>query len=222
MATAEPARLPKITTDSTVDRVVRVLREQIVKGNLRPGTPLRVASLAEQLGTSQGPVREAIRMLVAEGLVMHEHNRGTFVRTFTEDDCLDVYVAREAIETWAVRVILDRHATIDFSPLETALEKMAEPDQAIEADMRFHRELVEMAGSDRLTSAHASLIAETALLVHSRKPFPDASYHPIHEELFDALVAGSADAPSLMAHHLRAASQLVEGHEPLEYSVPRS
>ncbi len=219
MATPETARLPKITTDSTVDRVVRVLREQIVRGNLRPGTPLRVANLAEQLGTSQGPVREAIRMLVAEGLVMHEHNRGTFVRTFTNDDCLDVYVAREAIETWAARVILDRHASIDFSPLEAALESMSDPAHAIEADMAFHRSLVALAGSDRLTSAHASLIAETAVLVHSRKPFPEASYHPIHEELFNALVAGSADSPSLMAHHLRAASQLVGGQTPDEQST---
>ncbi len=99
---------------------------------------------------------------------------------------------------------------------------MRDEDNAIEADMRFHRKLVELAGSDRLMSAHAGLIAETALLTHANKPFPDVSYHPIHEELLDALVAGSPEAPMLMTHHLRASSQLVEGSVMLEYLVPRT
>ena len=76
----------------------RALRDAIVDGTIPQGAHLREIHLARLVGASRGTVREAIRHLVQEGLAAYELHRGTFVRSLSVDDRLDVYVAREAIE----------------------------------------------------------------------------------------------------------------------------
>ena len=101
------------------------------------------------LGTGRSAVREAVRQLIQEGLVDYEPHRGAFVRVMSLADRLDVYVAREAIETGAARRILDAPPP-DLSDLRAALEELAETTEGqdrvtepvIDADIRFHQELV--------------------------------------------------------------------------------
>ena len=92
------------------EQVLRELREAIIEGRIPQGEALREVSLAATLGTGRSAVREAIRQLIQEGLVEYEPHRGAFVRVMSLADRLDVYVAREAIETGAARRILDRAA----------------------------------------------------------------------------------------------------------------
>ena len=196
--------LPKLEVDGTVTRVAGVLRDEMLSGSLAPGTQLVVATLAEQLGTSKGSVREAVRELVSEGLLEHHLHRGTFVREFSADECADLYLSRSVIEVWAANRILVEKPT-DFDELEAAVERMATSDSAtdiIDADMDFHRALVALAGSPRMAELHQSLIAETTVMARARRPFDAQDHHPIHRVLLDALRDGNAGAPDLLEAHL--------------------
>src|SRR5215218_9461529 len=120
-------RLSSVERASMTEQVLRELREAIIEGRIPQGEPLREVSLAGTLGTGRSAVREAIRQLVQEGLVDYEPHRGAMVRVMSVEDRLDVYVAREAIETGAVRRILagpapdltNLRATLDDLPATT-------------------------------------------------------------------------------------------------------
>ena len=83
--------------------VTERLRDGIVTGTLAPGTQLSEVELAHSFGVSRGPVREAIQRLVQEGLLRSEPHRGVFVPVLTDADVVDVYLARAALESAALR-----------------------------------------------------------------------------------------------------------------------
>src|SRR4051794_2855195 len=84
------------------------LRTAIVQGELQPGARLRTAALAEQLGLSRTPVREALVLLEAEGLVQLEPRRGAVVRAFADEDLIDLYEVRALLEAEAARRAAER------------------------------------------------------------------------------------------------------------------
>ncbi len=206
--------LEPLERDSTVDRVARAIREGIIGGRIEPGTRIRISAFATMLQTSQGSVREAIRELSSEGIIEHRPHKGAFVRVRSTADSLDVYVAREAIETWAAARIVESDQEVDLTPLEEAVAAMqstdGRPDEdVIEADMHFHHTFVKLAGSERLTAMHEGLIAETKILVREHSPWPGASYEPLHLQILEALQRRDPRAPELVRHHLHMASQLI-------------
>jgi len=199
------------------EQVLRELRDAIVDGRIAQGEPLREVSLAQALGTGRSSVREAVRQLVQEGLVEYEPHRGAFVRVLSLADRLDVFVAREAIETGAARRIQESEAPVDFSRLRAALEELKTAardrdrvtDAVIAADIRFHEELVRLAGSPRLTRAHETLVAETRMLLSHHPPYPWKDYVTDHVRLLEALEQGGPRAPDLVAEHLRLSARLI-------------
>jgi len=199
--------------------VRQIIREAIVDGRISAGSPLREGRLVDMLGTSRGTVREALRHLVQEGLVEYRLHQGAFVPDQSLSDRLDVYVAREAIETWAARKLLESPGPQDFSRLEAAIDDMSadstevtRPTEAtIAADLRFHHELVRMAGSDRLTRAHETFAAETRMLLRAHPPYPRRTYAGDHRELVEALRRRDPKTPDLVAEHLRLTSRLIGG-----------
>jgi DNA-binding GntR family transcriptional regulator len=177
------------------------------------------------LGTSRGTIREALSQLVQEGLVEYRLHRGAFVPRQKLSDRLDVYVAREAVETWAARKLLETPGELDFSRLEAAIEAMAAhgaelakpTEETIAADLRFHHELVRMAGSERLTRAHETFAAETRMLLRAHPPYPRRTYAGDHKKLVEALRRRDPRTPDLVAEHLRLTSRLIGGElEPEE------
>jgi DNA-binding GntR family transcriptional regulator len=199
--------------------VRRIIRDAIVDGRIPAGSPLREQRLVEQLGTSRGTIREALRHLVQEGLVEYRLHQGAYVPDQSLADRLDVYVAREAIETWAARTLIESPQPIDTTTLERAIEEMdadgaavTRPSEAtIAADLRFHHELVRMAGSERLTRAHETFAAETRMLLRAHPPYPRRTYAGDHRELVDALRRRDPKTPDLVAEHLRLTSRLISG-----------
>src|SRR6202000_2975961 len=91
--------LATVERRSTTDHVLSELRAAIIDGRIGPRAPLREVALADAFGTGRSAIREALRALVQEGLVVSARNRGTWVRELSPDDVVDVYRAREAIET---------------------------------------------------------------------------------------------------------------------------
>jgi DNA-binding GntR family transcriptional regulator len=211
-------RLSSVERASMTDRVLRELREAIVDGRIPQGEPLREVSLATTLGTGRSAIREAIRQLVQEGLVEYEPHRGAFVRVLSLADRLDVYAAREAIECGAVRRILDG-PPVDLSELRAALDALRETardrdhitDEVIVADIRFHEELVRLARSERLARAHATLAAETQILLRHHPVYPWETYIADHARIVEALERRDPAAPELVGEHLRWSAELIAG-----------
>jgi DNA-binding GntR family transcriptional regulator len=199
--------------------VRRIIREAIVDGRIPAAAPLREARLVEMLGTSRGTIREALRSLVQEGIVEYRLHQGAFVPRQKLADRLDVYVAREAIETWAARKLLSSDDKLDLSTLDAAIDDMSvdgagvgkPTEEIIAADLRFHHELVRLAGSERLTRAHETFAAETRMLLRAHPPYPRRTYAGDHKKLVDALRRRDPKTPDLVAEHLRLTSRLISG-----------
>src|SRR3954453_14388804 len=193
VALANTWRLSSVERASMTEQVLRELREAIVEGRIPQGEPLREVSLAATLGTGRSAVREAVRPLIQEGLVDYEPHRGAFVRVMSLADRLDVYVAREAIETGAARRILDAPPA-DLSDLRAALEELAETaegqdgvtEPVIDAAIRFHQELVARAGTPRRVRAVDPFAPETRMLVRHRPDCPLAAYVTDRVRLLEA------------------------------------
>ena len=89
------------------ENVVGAIRSAILNGELELGQRLVETDLAEQLGVSRGPIREALRLLAAEGLVVINVHRGTFIVQPTKDDVEEIYSLREALESLAVKRVIE-------------------------------------------------------------------------------------------------------------------
>lgn len=138
-----PDAQPRFETKS--EWVHARLRELITAGELRAGERLRMAQLAERFGTSEMPVREALRMLQQEGLVVIESHRGATVATVSWERVYETVLVRMHLETLAAREAASVHDADAISDLREALARMdrlAERNQGVafsEANRRFHR-----------------------------------------------------------------------------------
>src|ERR687898_939521 len=147
----------------------------------------------------------------------HNWRRGAFVRVMSLADRLDVYVAREAIEAGVARLAVEASPRPDLSALRAAMENLRTraqghdrvTDDLIEADIRFHEELVRLAGSPRLTRAHKTLAAETRMLLRHHPAYPWSDYVTDHERLFDAIERRDPRATDYAIDHLRLSARLI-------------
>lgn len=159
MTTARLARGLKV---QIADR----LRDDILAGRLQAGVPLREIELAEQFGTSRGPVREALQLLTHEGVLVSKPNCGVRVAPTAPDSIRDVIVPiRRTIETFALRLIFDHLSPTDFEVWDEILEKMKRAcerkDYAgiAEQDIALHRSILERAGQPDLLAIWSSIVA---------------------------------------------------------------
>ncbi len=167
--TAAPFSSLSLEPVTTVDRVVEELRRSLFEGELEPGIPLREVALADALGVSRSTVREALGVLVAEGLADRVPNKGTQVRRIAAEEVRDVCQARVVIETAGVRRWNEadesrredvRRALHEFSELTHTDYTRAE---FTAAHLAIHRALSALTGSERLVSVAESLYDEVRL-----------------------------------------------------------
>jgi DNA-binding GntR family transcriptional regulator len=193
------ALLGKLNLDrtSTVDRVADLVRELIMFGHLAPGTALREVLTAGALGVSRNTVREALRVLGQEGLVVHNLHRGVVVKTLTADDVRDIYTARSALEMSAVarsdRATPQQLAALDATVHEAELAAEAADWSAVTThELLFHQRLIEILDSRRLDAFFRALLSELRLAYAMADDL--AAYHtrfvPWNRRVCDLVVAG--------------------------------
>lgn len=219
MAESNPYGLGTVERRSTTDQVLHELRAAIVAGRIRPQEPLRETALAAALGTGRSAIREALRHLVQEGLVVSEINRGARVRAVSTADVIDVYRARTAIEVAAVRALLQAGEHPDPAPLREAQQRIrqaapadvseAPSPELIAADIDFHRALVALAGSPRLSRAHEPLAAESQMLLNWHPIYSGPDYVADHQELLDAVQTRDPAADEAVRAHLQLTMELI-------------
>ena len=196
---------------STVDRVAEELRRALFDGEVGPGTPLRELALADAMGVSRSTIREALGVLVAEGLATREPNRGVFVTELDPEAVRDVGRARTVLEVAGVRRWQDaseeardavRRALVDF---HTVASGHATPSELTAAHLAIHRSLVGLTESPRLLVLADALYAEIRLglakVDRIRRNAPDQVSS--HRALLTLLERGDVDtAATELAHHL--------------------
>jgi DNA-binding GntR family transcriptional regulator len=135
----------------------RLIRTAILDGRLEPSQPLREGELAERLGISRTPVREALLLLETEGLVEIVPNRGATVVSYDADDLGDIYTLRAVLEGHAARSAAERIGADALRELELSCERyasLASHEEALtelaDENLAFHRIIHEAAGSRRL------------------------------------------------------------------------
>ncbi|MER7180515.1 GntR family transcriptional regulator [Streptomyces hyaluromycini] len=155
---------------STAERVSDILRSRIADGYFPPGTRLSEDGIGGALGVSRNTLREAFRLLTHERLLVHELNRGVFVRVLTVEDVEDIYRTRALVECAVVRGLGEPpYALEGLSAAVTEGQSAATADdwKAVgTANIHFHRELVALAGSERTDELMRSVFAELRLAFH--------------------------------------------------------
>ena len=203
---------------STVDRVAEELRRAVFEGELEAGTPLREVALAESLGVSRPTLREALAMLVAEGLATREPNRGVSVASPDPESVRDVSTARTVLETAGVRNW--PHASEEsrdavrraLAAYEDAVAAGASYQELNERHLTIHLSLVGLTGSPRLVSMAESIVAELRLALAQidrvRRNARDQAGS--HHHLLDLLEGGEIEtAVSELGEHLHGAEDAI-------------
>jgi DNA-binding GntR family transcriptional regulator len=147
-----PQKLPpshKLRPATTVSWILENLRKAILEGSLQAHTLIRQDELAVAYGVSRMPIREAIRLLEAEGLVISRPNRGAVVAPLDPEDCEEIFDVRAALESLACRRSIPRLDEKQRSAAAAALDALesAPPEKASAAHRAFHLSLHAAAGS---------------------------------------------------------------------------
>ncbi|MEU7242136.1 FadR/GntR family transcriptional regulator [Streptomyces sparsogenes] len=226
----EPARLRH---GRVVPQVEGALRDMLREGRWEPGARLpNEVMLAAELGVGRSSVREAVRLLAHDGLLDVRHGSGTFVaRTDPERDggpdlrhllrrarLLEVYEVRRALEVEAARLAARRTRPEDLARLTAELKRRqeaagGEPAAFVDADLEFHRTVVELSGNAVLLGLFTSVlpVLREALIemVRYETGLPDLSC--AHADLLDALARGDAQAAiAATTRHLESVMALVQ------------
>lgn len=195
-----------------MDHVERTLLDELLRGEHRPGSPLRQDELAARLGVSKIPVREALQRLGAGGLLVFETNRGARVPTMTVDDAVENATLRRAIEIELLRQAIPRLTRVHIARAEHELDATPDADSATAANWHFHRALYRSSGWNRGLAIAEMLHAAMApyVLLYLRSLGGSDPSDDEHRALLDACRAGDVDAAiDLLTVHLDSATTTV-------------
>ena len=212
---------------ATGARIAATLREAILDGAYAPGERIRQDELAERHGASRLPVREALRMLEAEGLVTLVANTGAWVSTLSAAECQELYLVRERLEPLLLRMnvpLLTDDEVARLQVLADRMERSADVEDFLLMDREFHLSGVDHADTTVLTELVKSLWNRTQ---HYRRAATrlfwsegDRSVHHDHQLLVGALRRRDADdAENLLAQHIRR-SRLELSRHPEVFDLP--
>lgn len=203
---------------SKAEQVAGILRNRISAGDFPPGVQLAEQEITEALKISRNTLREAFRLLTHERLLIHELSRGVFVRVPDVDDVVDLYRVRKHIECSVMRTVVTPPTTLDriAAAVDQGQQALDAQDwQALgTANIRFHQEIVAVAGSPRIDELMRSVLAELRLVHHVMRNRFHAQYLTRNREILGTLAGGNgADAAQLLAKYLDdAEQQLVQAY----------
>ena len=193
------------------------VRAAIVEQRYPPGTRLVEQRIAEELGLSRTPVREALRRLEAEGLVVSERNRGAMVRPLSPTEVVDLYGLRIRLESYAVEVATERASETELGELMAAADAFSEVRHTIDisslegvrllhgANGRFHNSMIAAARHRRLATMLARTV-DIPLVFQAFRAFGPGEIQrsdTFHHLIVEAMCRRDAQrAAALMAEHI--------------------
>ncbi|MFC1408045.1 GntR family transcriptional regulator [Streptacidiphilus sp. N1-12] len=205
MATAADPQQPLAAVR---ERVQAELRERIVSGQLPPGSRLVERELAEAMGVSRVPVREAIRTLTAEGFVVALSPRRVVVRELTPKDVDELFELREALEVFAAGLAAQRATPADLRSLEQLLDQAAlatgkrAAEDITDLNTRFHDRILAMADNSLLAAALEPLEGRLRRLTRQNEHWDQLLGE--HRQLLHAIASGDPErARACALEHVR-------------------
>ena len=208
-------KVPKLKLDSYQplrDVIFETLRKAIISGDIKPGERLMEVALAEQMGVSRTPVREAIRRLEAEGLVTMVPRKGTHVSELSAKDIIDVLEVRGALDKLATALAAKRMKPQQIRSLENihkqfiACVEKENIDGAIRKDIEFHDAIYAASGNSRLIGVLSSLREHIYRfrVIYLREMNIAEYVEQEHHQILDAIREGNEKlAAELSEKHIR-------------------
>ena len=198
-------RLQPITIDSYQplrEIVCEALRDAIQRGILQPGERLMEVQLAEELGISRTPVREAIRKLEQEGYVIMVPRRGTYVSSMSVRDVKEIFEIRSALESLSTVLAAMRIEPEELEKLRALLTeieghiKRKDIDKIVETDIKFHGLLYQVSRNERLVAIISNLKDQLARFRTLSMSYPGRLQETLqeHRAMVEAIAAGDLDA----------------------------
>ena len=189
------------------DHVASQLRAAIVSGQLVPGQHIVEKDIAEAMGLSRGPVRDAFKILEDQGLVARYPHRGTFVTGMAMRDAEEIYSLRGALEILAADYAIENATVPQLDELDRIVDCIAErietnytQIEATELDMQFHDALYRISGHSRLQTAWAALREQVSLLILTHRRLDPADFREKGFEYHRQIVACLRQRDTEAAH----------------------
>jgi DNA-binding GntR family transcriptional regulator len=227
MASSSRQLQPVTSPDSLVELAYDSLRRSILAGKLKPGEHLVEARIASELEISRAPVREAMQRLNLQGLTVEKPRRGSFVREIGAGELVDIYNAEAAIEGAAMRLAVERGASL--KPIETTLQalkkaaKRGDFSKTVDLELRFHEQICEASGNEYMLLIFRSLAGPIRLALG----VDSATYENLedvateHVHLLDAMRSADANL-AVNAIHEHIVSTIGPVLERLDGQAPKS
>lgn len=213
------ARLQPIDLDTYQplrEAVCETLREAIRKGILEPGERLMEVQLAEELGISRTPVREAIRKLEQEGYVIMMPRRGTYVSDISTNDVKEIFEIRSALESLAAGLAARRIEPEELETLQNLLVEIEgyiakkDIEKIVETDIKFHGLLYKVSRNERLVNIISNLKEQLARFRTLSMSYPGRLQETLeeHSEMVEAIANGDvSSARDAAEHHMERAEK---------------
>ena len=194
----------KVIRQSLKDQVKSILIDRMIDGDLAPGDRIKELQVAKELGTSQAPVREAIRCLETLGYVEHIPHVGAMVKTFNQSEIEEAYQVREALEVHSMALIGDSLNEL-VKELEAQLMVMQSAIREnnirtfTQADNQFHRAIVSYCDNATMLSMLESLKMQAQVIATLLKAsMPLEKIYLLHPPIVDAFRSKSRERASLL------------------------
>jgi DNA-binding GntR family transcriptional regulator len=205
----------------SADEICHALREQISSGRLPANSRVTEQALAEEFGTSRTPVREAMRLLVAEGFLSFKPNSGSFVRSWSQDEIEEIFAIRFVVESEIAALAASRVSSAELTEMRrlqasmealgTALDKR-DVSEISRLNRAFHLSISNASRSPRLVNMLESAVKVPIVQsTFSRyAPWQLMRSHHHHRELLDAFAEGDAVwARAVMQCHISSAREVM-------------
>jgi len=207
----------QIQTVSAADAVASRLRDLILDGDLTPGEQLTEGWAVSRFRVSRPTVKSAITVLVNDGLLRREANKPAYVPQFSPSDVTDLFLVRTPLELEVVQIVSVR-GVVPSGALQAVRDLAAYTDDQptsrfVQADLGFHRSLVDSVASPRLSRLYGTIQGEIHMsMVQSRQVLGAQLVAQEHGKILDAISSGDQQtAVSLMRGHLaRACKKITE------------
>jgi DNA-binding GntR family transcriptional regulator len=223
--------LPRLNTRTLRADVTESIRSAIIKGDISPGAAVNQVQIAEMLGVSRAPVREALRQLEEEGLIQNIPYKGAFVISITPNYIEELFSIRRILEPLALQYVIERAGTKEIALLRKTVDEMRKAvaardlDRAGELDLQFHRLICQSAHHKLLFQLWKSFEDGVRLcLAHGHSVYQDP--HEIvgtHPDILAAIEAKDVDTASqLLEAHIRQAGEVIRQSWSISPSVTKS
>lgn len=186
------SKVDRLKRTNVSSSVASILRNAIARGELRSGSRLDEVAIARTIGVSRASIREAIRILEAEGLILNRHGQGSFVAEISAQDIREIYSLRAILEEEAIRIAIKNARIEDVRHLEKIYDAMlaaareGDQGQVLDYDLEFHKRIWDITGHTRLIGILMQISIQARLFIS------------LQTSLYDDLAVGISDHATLL------------------------